>query len=137
MFQFFNLASTPQIAALAIRNAGGSARKALSDILAIDSLVSFTDIVVVRHTDCGSGLFRDEAIKAGIRARLPSSSADDADLQAEIENFHSGECTTSPAEMCRDEVEWLKAHPFLRDELKTKVWGGVFNIETGKVDAVA
>ena len=36
--------------AVVIRNAGGDVQKALPDILAIDSLLKFSDVMVVRHT---------------------------------------------------------------------------------------
>lgn len=128
--QFLSLSDHPHITSVIIRNAGGSARKAFSDILAIDSLVNFTDIAVIRHTDCGSTHFRDEVVRQSIRERVGEGRA------VEVDGMTFGDCKVSPEDRCRAEVEWLRGHVFLRDELRGRVWGGVYSLETGTVESV-
>ena len=36
--------------AVVIRNAGGNLQKALPDLLAIDTVMKLTDVIVIRHT---------------------------------------------------------------------------------------
>ncbi|ETN41190.1 uncharacterized protein HMPREF1541_03125 [Cyphellophora europaea CBS 101466] len=135
--QFYALPSHPKIFSIVLRNAGGSPRKALPDILAIDTLVHFTDLLVVRHTDCGSLIFRDNDIRAELKARLSSSSANETMLGQELDGMCFGECTTSAAEMCREDVQWLKNNVLVREDLRAGIWGGVFDLSTGRVEGVA
>ena len=128
--QFLQL-SHPTVTPVILRNAGGSARKALVDLLAIDSLLSFTHVAVVRHTDCGTTAFRDGEIKEMLRGRA------EKDHGGEVEGLYFGECTTSPEEMCRDEVAWLRGNLLVREGLRGRVWGGVYHVETGRVEVVA
>jgi carbonic anhydrase len=116
---------------IVVRNAGGSARKAFVDLVAIDSLVSFTHVFVVRHTDCGTTHFTDAGIKDAIRARLTK----EHDI-GELEAIGFGECAVSPEQRCSEEVAWLREQAFLRKELRAKVTGGVYNLKTGKVELV-
>ena len=44
---------------------------------------------------------------------------------------------TSLEESVRADVEWAKAHPLIREELKKGIQGFVFDIETGEVRKVA
>lgn len=54
--------------------------------MGIDSLVKFTDILVVKHTDCGATILRDAKIKEGLASLAPNS-------KAEIDVMKFGEIT--------------------------------------------
>ena len=49
--------------ALVHRNAGGHVRKALSDLLALDTLVRFENLFVIHHNDCGTTYFDEDKIR--------------------------------------------------------------------------
>ena len=95
-------------------------------------MVSFTEIIVLRHSDCGSTFYRDDGLKAVLRERIAGREVEDIDIDSMV----FGACTTSPEERCLEEVVWLRDHPLLRKELRQKVFGGVYNLETGKVEKV-
>ncbi|KPI35785.1 uncharacterized protein AB675_11177 [Cyphellophora attinorum] len=129
--QFLDLPGNSDIVSIVMRNAGGSARRALVDLLAVDSLVSFTDVFIIRHTDCGTTHFTDASIKRGIRDQL----ADEHD-KLELEAIEFGDCAVPPEQRCSEEVAWLREQAFLREELRGKVVGGVYDLDTGKVELV-
>lgn len=132
--QFLSLPSHPDITTIIVRNAGGSPKKALVDILAIDTLVSFTDILIVRHTDCGTTVFRDDSIKQVLRDRVAGIGREDLDGHLDQMNF--GDCPVSAEERCSEDVEWLRKHPLVREDLRKSVRGGVLDLKSGVVKMI-
>ena len=59
-----------------IRNAGGHVKNAINDILALDSFVGITDILVIHHTDCGTLHFKDPVIREELKARFPKKKSE-------------------------------------------------------------
>jgi carbonic anhydrase len=74
---------TPKEVAV-LRNAGGRAKKALKDILLLDSLLNISEIAVVHHTDCGGTLYKDEQIRAQLKEKVPGH-------ENEIDSMYFGE----------------------------------------------
>ena len=72
--------------AVVLRTAGGNAQHVMSSVLALDTMLHFTDTIIVQHTDCGATMFRDENVKGELKKRAPGSSA-------EIDGFAFGEIT--------------------------------------------
>lgn len=62
--------------ALVARNAGGHVRRAIPDILALDSLVNLQNLFVIHHTDCGTTHFQDNKIQAILKDRVPEKAED-------------------------------------------------------------
>jgi len=58
------------------RNAGGHVRPVINDILALDSFLGITDILVIHHTDCGTTHFKDAVIREELKARLPEKKSE-------------------------------------------------------------
>ncbi|KAM7196553.1 Carbonic anhydrase [Rhypophila sp. PSN 637] len=111
------------------RNAGGNARNALRDITVFDSLFGGIDeIAVVHHTDCGALRFTEESIASGVKARV------DPSHWHEVDALHPFGAITDVEQSVKEDVEWLRAHPLLRDELRKGVHGFVFDLKTGKVE---
>ena len=77
---------TPKAEVVVLRTAGADVKSVFPSILSIDSLVGFTDILVVKHTDCGALSFRDAKIKQGLATLAPNS-------EAEINSLKFGEIT--------------------------------------------
>lgn len=117
---------------ITIRNAGGDIQNAMPSILAIDSLVKFTDLVLVKHTDCGSLVFRDEKIKKGLYAREGLT----AEHKEEIGRYRFGENLVTIEESVRRDLQYLAGTPFLRPELKSNASGFVYDLGDGGVRRV-
>jgi carbonic anhydrase len=92
-------------------------------------LVSFKQILVVKHTDCGALQIRDANVRAGLRKLAPHAAG-------EIEEMKFGEITGPLEDAAREDVAWLKESEFLRPDLREKVFGYVWDLETGKVDPI-
>ena len=58
-------ADTVVAEALIVHNAAANAKAALPTILGVDTLVNFTEILVVKHTDCGGLSIGDAHMKDG------------------------------------------------------------------------
>jgi len=123
---FFKL-QTGEVAV--IRNAGGNAQYALNHVLSIDSLIHFSEVMVVQHTDCGATHFRDATIKEGLKQRAP-------DMQAEIEGMTFGEITGTLEANVAKSMHFLKESPLVPDALKQGVRGFVYDIKTGDLNEV-
>jgi carbonic anhydrase len=60
--------------AIIFRNVGGHVTHCIPDILALDGFLRIDDILIVHHTDCGTTHFKNIAIRAGLKERLPEQS---------------------------------------------------------------
>ena len=50
--------------------------------------------------------------------------------------LYFGACEKDPREMCREDVAWLRGNALVRAELRGRVWGGVYDLESGRVEGV-
>ncbi|KAK5221353.1 hypothetical protein LTR72_006913 [Exophiala xenobiotica] len=115
--------------AVVIRDAGGNAQFVLEHILSIDSLVHFTECLIVQHTDCGATHFRDAAVKDGLKQRAPA-------LQQDIEGMKFGEITGSLQDNVKKSMDFLRASPLVPKDLKSNIRGFVFDLKTGGLEEV-
>ncbi|KAI0457395.1 hypothetical protein F5B21DRAFT_501445 [Xylaria acuta] len=53
--------------AVVVRTASGTPARNLNDIAAIDNLTTLTELIVIKHTDCGALYMTEEQIRAHIR----------------------------------------------------------------------
>ncbi|KAF2807426.1 carbonic anhydrase [Mytilinidion resinicola] len=111
------------------RNPGGSTMSALPGLLAIDSLVTLEDIIVVKHTDCGATIFRDDAIRDTIKQRVPNRAV-------EVDAMTFGNITTSLEDSVRENLRFLKGSDLVRKELADRCVGFVFDIKNGALTPV-
>ncbi|KAF2489009.1 carbonic anhydrase [Lophium mytilinum] len=111
------------------RNPGGSTASALPGLLAIDNLVTLEDIIVVKHTDCGATIFRDDTIRETIKQRVP-------DHATEVDAMSFGNITTSLEDSVRENLSFLKGSALIRKELADRCVGFVFDIKTGALNRV-
>ncbi|KAK3350235.1 carbonic anhydrase [Lasiosphaeria hispida] len=109
------------------RNAGGNIRHALRDLLLLDEIFSLNELAIVHHTDCGTLVFTEEKMRAGIKARLDKAHWPDVD------NIVFG-ANTDMEESVRSDVEWVHANPLIRKELKQGCQGFMFDLVSGKVE---
>lgn len=64
--------------AVVFRVIAGHPQNVMNDILALDALVKFSDIIVVHHTDCGSTYFSEDLVRTDLKSRCPHDKNIDA-----------------------------------------------------------
>ncbi|KAI0518369.1 hypothetical protein F5B22DRAFT_645133 [Xylaria bambusicola] len=109
---------------LLVRTASGTPARNIMDIVAIDRLVGISELVIVKHTDCGALHLTEEAIREHMVKHNP-------DLAGKVNDVTVG-ATTDIVERTRQDVDIIKSSPFLRKELRDNVSGLLFDIKTGK-----
>ncbi|KEF55375.1 uncharacterized protein A1O9_08125 [Exophiala aquamarina CBS 119918] len=117
------------------RTTGADVRSVLPNILALDYLVGLTDILVVKHTDCGGLQIRDANVREQLIDLAPGSKAEiEAMKFAEITGLETSESlftfgmslirlTRTLEDSAEDEVAFLRASELLRPELKERTYG--------------
>lgn len=58
------------------------------------------------------------------------------DVSEHIDQLNFGDCTVSAEERCGEDVEWLRKHPLVREELRKSVRGGVLDLKSGVVKMI-
>ena len=125
--------------AIVFRCIAGHPQTGFKDLLALDQLAKFKEVMVVHHTDCGSTYFTTEDVRRDVLGREGNSEGEFREVFGEdwwgpmegvMEGKRSVEATVT------EDVEWLKGQKMLRPELKTGVRGFVFHTESGKVTEV-
>ncbi|CAK7210269.1 hypothetical protein SCUCBS95973_000721 [Sporothrix curviconia] len=124
---FFNLQAGE---ALVHRNAGGNIRLALRDIYLLDSLFpSFEEICIIHHTDCGTTHVTDDSVREYVKDYAGK------EHWAEVDKMDVWSLTDIEASV-KSDLEWVRNTPFLRDGLKKRTQGYVFDIKTGSLAKV-
>ncbi|KAI9847357.1 MAG: hypothetical protein M1837_002545 [Sclerophora amabilis] len=110
-----------------IRNAGGSARAALRDLIISEQFLATKEILLVKHSDCGMLTFTNEAAHDHVGKQLGSEAA------SEIKGLDFLPFPNLDAAV-KDDISFLKASKAIPDSIKISGW--VYEVETGKVRAV-
>lgn len=123
---------SPSSDAFISRNVCGHPHNALPDILAIDELIEISAIILLHHSDCGALHFSNEWALTRVKERLPSH------LHNEVEQMNYGGIggLHSIEEDVKRDVAWVRENKFIREELRSKVYGCVYDIETGVVKTI-
>ena len=123
--------------AIVVRVAGGNLAPALGTMLAIDSLSGFTDVVMMRHTDCGTGLWTDERIRESIEGRTAVDHAALVGRRGEkLSEVPFCESVGDMEALLREDVGWLKNSPVVREGMKERIVGMMYEVETGKAKVI-
>ncbi|KAI1350077.1 carbonic anhydrase [Xylaria sp. FL0043] len=115
--------------AIIVRTASGTPARNLNDIAALDNLTTLTELIVIKHTDCGATYMTDNQIRAHIRKH-------NADVDNQVVNDFSVGTTHDIFERTRYDVELIKNSPIIRKELRETATGLVFDVTTGKLTKV-
>jgi len=116
--------------AVVIRNAGGNVEMALPNILALDTLLEFQNIMVVKHTDCGSQMYTVKGVKDVLKERAPSS-------EKVIDRMELGSIAGKTLEQgLKEQVGSVKGSELLRGDLKAKIRGFVHDLISGELREV-
>lgn len=111
------------------RNAGGNIRLALRDINILDTLFKLEEIAIIHHTDCGTTHVTDEKVRASLKEIAGQ------EHHTDIEKMEFGSNTDMKASV-KSDLEWIRANPFVREELKKGCHGFLFDIKTGELEKV-
>ncbi|GAM39392.1 hypothetical protein TCE0_034f10904 [Talaromyces pinophilus] len=125
--KFLNITVPEEV--LIVRNSGARARPALANLVALDDMLNVENVLVIGHTDCGARNFNEGAIRARLMKRAP-------EYKDEIERMQFGKILGDIEHSVRDDVEFLKGSPLLREELKKNIQGFVFDVQTGKLKEI-
>ncbi|KAF2664752.1 carbonic anhydrase, partial [Microthyrium microscopicum] len=110
-----------------IRNGGGDARDALRSIVISEQLLETTEILLIKHTDCGLSTFKNEDAHAVVKKNLGEEGA------KELAGLDFGPFS-DPEEAVRSDLKVLKESKAVSDS--TTISGWIYDIKTGKVRAV-
>ena len=111
-----------------IRNAGGNAKDALRSIIISNQLLGTTEIILVKHTDCGMLTFQNADARGVVEKNL-GSEAGQAVSNLDFQPFPDLE------QAVKDDLEFLKANPAVSKQATVSGW--VYEVETGKTRQVA
>ncbi|KAF2967261.1 hypothetical protein GQX73_g6314 [Xylaria multiplex] len=115
--------------AVIVRTASGTPARNLSDVAAIDNLTKLTELIVIKHTDCGAVYMTDNQIRAHIRTHNP-------DIDNQVLNSVVLGTTHDIVERTRKDVELIRNSPIIRKELRETASGLLFDITTGKLTKI-
>ena len=110
-----------------IRNAGGSARDALRSIIISEQLLGTTELLVIKHTECGMLTFRNDDARSVVEMNLGSEA---------IKEIGDLDFLPFPdlEEAVRKDVQFLMESKAISKNIKISGW--VYEVESGKVRSV-
>ncbi|KAI0467774.1 carbonic anhydrase [Xylaria cf. heliscus] len=113
---------------LLMRTASGTPARNMIDIATIDRLAGLTEVIVIKHTDCGATYITEHDVREHIIKHNPdlAGTLDDLDLQS----------TTNMVERTRLDVELIKSSPYVRKDLREKVSGLLYDVKTGSLTKI-
>ncbi|KAL6792225.1 carbonic anhydrase [Trichoderma sp. SZMC 28013] len=122
--------------AFVVRIPGGRITTSLQSLLFVDTLTggqAIKDVVIIHHFDCGCTHITDDIIKSALKAKSP-------ELGAEIDKMafgtYPGKNLQQHINTVETDIKFLKDSPLVREELKERVHGYVFDLQSGKLVAV-
>jgi carbonic anhydrase len=101
-----------------LRNAGGRIVDALRSLVISQTQLGTREVAIIHHTECGMMTFRDDDIRATIRADLGADASHVAFLP-----FRDLE------ESIRDDLAYYRQQPLLRQDIPVR--GFVYDVGTG------
>jgi carbonic anhydrase len=116
----------PLGAAHVIRNAGASARDAFRSLVISQQLLGTTEVLIVKHTECGMLSFDNHAARALVRKTKGEAAAKEVE-DLDFLTFDELE------KQVKEDVEWLKSKAV---EKGVNVTGWIYAVETGRVRKV-
>ncbi|RMZ89955.1 hypothetical protein DV736_g2813, partial [Chaetothyriales sp. CBS 134916] len=103
-------AGNPSDAAVVVRVQGADWVTAMPAVLSIDHLINFNNVILLKHTDCGSTVFRD----ANIKRKLKERAAKDVD-HGVIDAMTFGENEISMQDSVRRDLKLIRESKLVSD----------------------
>lgn len=121
--------------AIVMRTAGGSVRPAVPALLAIDGMMAIKDIVIMRHTDCGTAYWTDSSVREVLKERCgPAWEVEKNEV--EKMDFCGSNGDRGDEHLLKQDVEWLRNSSLIRDQFKARIVGMIYQTDTGKASVV-
>ncbi|KAL9092830.1 MAG: hypothetical protein Q9165_004248 [Trypethelium subeluteriae] len=111
-----------------IRNAGASAKDALRSIVISEQLLGTTEILLVKHTDCGMLTFTNQDAHQLVEKNLGAGAHEEL---KDLDFLPFPELDQA----VKDDLAYLKASPAIPGEVAVSGW--VYDVGSGKVRPVA
>ncbi|KAI1750606.1 carbonic anhydrase [Xylaria castorea] len=113
---------------LLVRTVSGSPERNIRDIAQIDKLLGLTELIIIKHTDCGTTYITDDEVRDYVVEHNPH-------MAGKVDDFtlHN---TKDMVEGVKFDVELIKSSPFLRKGLRDTVSGLLYDIKTGKLTKI-
>ncbi|UKZ74877.1 hypothetical protein TrVFT333_002547 [Trichoderma virens FT-333] len=94
------------------------------NMLFLDHFLHFEDIMIIHHTNCSAGIFKNDEIYRALEERAPGHPS------IRLPGFEDLE------QSVRDDIEFVKSSPLVRKELADRTTGYIYDIHTGKLSLV-
>jgi carbonic anhydrase len=115
---------------IVFRNAGGNIQMALPNILAVDALIGINEVMVIKHTDCGSLTYTETGVKDALKERAPGR-------DKEIEEMEIGSIAGKTLEQgLREQLAAVKGSELVREETKGGIRAFVYDLVSGTLNEV-
>ncbi|RFU74511.1 hypothetical protein TARUN_7735 [Trichoderma arundinaceum] len=103
------------------------------NMLFLDHFLHFEDIMIIHHTvtnqffdqDCSAGLFRNSEIRQALEERAPGHH------NIQLPGYEDLE------QSVRDDIEFVKSSPLVRQELAVRTTGYIYDIRTEHIDTIS
>ena len=110
-----------------IRNAGGNARDALRSLVISQQLLGTTEILLIKHTECGMLTFKNKDAHAVVEKNLGSEAKKEL-AGLDFQPFQDLE------QAVKDDVSFLRSSKAIPEDVKVSGW--VYEVKSGKVRSV-
>ncbi|KFY71821.1 hypothetical protein V499_08012 [Pseudogymnoascus sp. VKM F-103] len=114
--------------AVVVRSCAGRMAPQMLNLVFLDHVLQFTDVMIMHHTDCSAELFKNDHVRETLKERAPAHNSAIDELG--LPGFDDLE------QSIRDDVALVHNSPLLRKELAERTHGFVYDITTGKVTLV-
>ncbi|KAL4887491.1 carbonic anhydrase [Aspergillus karnatakaensis] len=111
--------------AVVTRGAAGRMAPQLNNMLFLDHILQFTDIMIIHHTDCSAELLSNSDVCESLIQRAPEASGKVGGLT--FPGFEDLERSVL------EDVQLVKRSPLVRKELAERTRGFVYDLKTGEV----
>ncbi|KAI0970965.1 carbonic anhydrase [Xylaria arbuscula] len=122
------LGLTEQDRVFLVRTASGTPERNITDIVAIDTIAGLSEVVVIKHTDCGATHITDDTVRRHIVKHNP-------DLAGKVDDF-TATAFTDIVQRTKQDVDIIKSSPLIRKELRDTVSGLLYDIKTGELTRI-
>ncbi|KAF3406778.1 Uncharacterized protein DPV78_000934 [Talaromyces pinophilus] len=110
--------------AVVTRGAAGRMASQFSNLLFLDHVLHFTDVMIIHHTDCSAQLFTNADVYQALTERAHDAPSKVADLI--LPGF----------EDVQEDVQLVRHSSLVRKELADRTRGFVYDLKTGEVRPV-
>jgi len=111
--------------AVVTRSAAGRIRPQFQNLLFLDQMLKFSDIMIIHHTDCSASIIKNDDVRQTLKERAPENTAEiDKLVLPAFDNLEQS---------VRDDVEFVTTSALVRKELADRAHGYIHDLQTGKL----